>query len=247
MTGANATGRSRGPASLASVPSPMDMTPTRWTATAAYLDAVFGAQDDHLATLMTRAVDAGLPDIAVSASVGRFLHLLAKLANARTIVEVGTLAGYSGIWLARALPEGGRLITIEPVEKHATFAERAFADAGVGDRVTVRRGTGLEILPKLVDELGPASVDLVFLDAVKKEYPEYWPHAKTLVRTGGLVVADNALGSSDWWIGEPAGNRAAHDGADALNRLAAADPAFDASCLPIREGVMVARKREFGQ
>ncbi|RMH27624.1 MAG: O-methyltransferase [Planctomycetota bacterium] len=225
----------------------MDMTPTRWTATAAYLDAVFGEQDDHLATLMTRAIEAGLPDIAVSASVGRFLHLLAKLANARTIVEVGTLAGYSGIWLARALPEGGRLITIEPVEKHAAFAERAFADAGVGGRVTVRRGTGLEILPKLVDELGPGSVDLVFLDAVKQEYPEYWPHAKTLVRHGGLVVADNALGSGDWWIGEPAGNQAAHDGADALNRLAAADPAFDASCLPIREGMMVARKRELTQ
>ena len=223
----------------------MDMTPDRWAATAAYLDDVFGQQDEHLAGLMERAVAAGLPDIAVSASVGRFLMLLARLVDAKTIVEVGTLAGYSGIWLARGMAQrggGGRLITIEPVDKHADFAERAFADAGLGERVTVRRGTGLEILPQLVDELGEGSVDLVFLDAVKAEYPGYWPHARRLLRPGGLLVADNALGSSDWWIGEPAGNRAAHDGADGLNRLAAADPDFDSACLPIREGVLVARK-----
>jgi predicted O-methyltransferase YrrM len=139
-------------------------------------------------------------------------------------------------------PGGRGLITIEPVDKHADFAERAFAEAGLGERVTVRRGTGLEILPRLVDELGEGSVDLVFLDAVKAEYPEYWPHARRLLRPGGLLVADNALGSSDWWVGEPSGNRAAHDGADGLNRLLAADPDFDAACLPIREGVLVARK-----
>lgn len=220
----------------------MDMTPDCWTTTASYLDDVFGQQDSHLAGLMDRAVAAGLPDIAVSASVGRFLMLLARLVDAKTVVEVGTLAGYSGIWLARGMSPGGRLITIEPVEKHAAFAERAFDEAGLSERVTVRRGTGLEVLPRLVEELGPGSVDLVFLDAVKAEYPDYWPHARRLLRPGGLVLADNALGSSDWWIGEPAGNRAAHDGADGLNRLVAADPNFDAACLPIREGVLVARK-----
>jgi caffeoyl-CoA O-methyltransferase len=220
----------------------MDMTPDRWATTASYLDDVFGQQDEHLAGLMDRAVAAGLPDIAVSASVGRFLLLLARLVDARTIVEVGTLAGYSGIWLARGMAPGGKLITIEPVDTHADFAERAFAEAGLGERVTVRRGTGLAVLPRLVEELGPGSVELVFLDAVKSEYPAYWPHAKRLVRPGGLVVADNALGSGDWWIGEPAGNRAAHDGADGLNRLAAGDPEFEAACLPIREGVLVARK-----
>lgn len=219
------------------------MTPDRWATTASYLDDVFGQQDEHLAGLMERAAAAGLPDIAVSASVGRLLMLLARMADAKTIVEVGTLAGYSGTWLARGMAHDGRLITIEPVDTHADFAERAFAEAGLGERVTVRRGTGLEVLPRLVDELRPGSVDLVFLDAVKAEYPAYWPHARALVRPGGLVVADNALGSSDWWIGQPAGNRAAHDGADGLNRLAAADPDFDAACLPIREGMLVVRKR----
>lgn len=221
----------------------MPMTPDRWNATSLYLDAVFGQQDEHLASLMPRAIEAGLPDIAVSPSVGRFLMLLAKLADARTIIEVGTLAGYSGTWLARGMHAEGKLITLEPVEKHAAFAEAGFAACGLADRVEVRRTTGLDGLPALVNELGPGSVDLVFLDAVKSEYPDYLPHAKGLLRPGGLLAADNALGSNDWWIGEPAGNQPAHDGADRLNRMLAEDPEFDAACLPIREGVTVARKR----
>jgi len=221
----------------------MNMTPQRWNTTTDYLDAVFGRQDEHLASLMPRAIAAGLPDIAVSSSVGRFLLLLAKLADARTIVEVGTLAGYSGTWLARGMRPGGRLITLEPVEKHADVAEAGFRDAGLDVAVEVRRAGGLDALPALIDELGEGSADLVFLDAVKSEYPAYFPHAKRLLRPGGLLVADNALGSSDWWIGEPDTNRPAHDGADGLNRLLAGDPDFDAACLPIREGVAVARKR----
>lgn len=221
----------------------MDMTTDRWNTTTDYLDDVFGQQDEHLASLMPRAIEAGLPDIAVSPSVGRLLLLLARLADAHTIVEVGTLAGYSGTWLARGMHADGKLITLEPVEKHAAFAEEGFAACGLADRVEVRRATGLDGLPVLCDELGTGSVDLVFLDAVKAEYPDYYPHAKALLRPGGLVVADNALGSNDWWIGEPDGNQPAHDGADKLNRMLAEDPEFDAACLPIREGVTVARKR----
>jgi predicted O-methyltransferase YrrM len=221
----------------------MPTTPDRWNATSLYLDAVFGRQDEHLATLMPRALEAGLPDIAVSPSVGRFLLMLAKLVDARTVVEVGTLAGYSGTWLARGMHADGKLITLEPVEKHAAFAEQGFKACGLGDRVEVRRTTGLDGLPALCDELGPGSVDLVFLDAVKSEYPPYFPHCRTLLRRGGLLVIDNALGSNDWWIGEPEGNQPAHDGADQLNRMLGDDPEFDAACLPIREGVTVARKR----
>ncbi|MEM9372907.1 MAG: O-methyltransferase [Planctomycetota bacterium] len=222
----------------------MTMNARRWKTTADYLDDVFGNEDEHIASLMPRAIGAGLPDIAVSSSVGRFLMLLATLVEARTIVEVGTLAGYSGTWLARGMHIDGRLITLEPVEQHAAFAEQGFAACGLGDHVQVRRATGLDGLPALVDELGEGSVDLVFLDAVKSEYPDYFPHADALLRPGGLLVADNALGSSDWWIGEPEGNRPAHDGADRLNRMLAEEPRYDASCLPIREGVTVARKRE---
>lgn len=220
----------------------MDMTPTRWTATGAYLDAVFGQEDDHLASLMPRALAAGLPDIAVSAGVGRFLHLLAGLVDARTIVEVGTLAGYSGTWLARGMRPGGRLITVEAEPKHADFAEAGFRDAGLADVVEIRRSTGLDELPRLVDELGAGSVDLVFLDAVKTEYPDYLPHAKELLRPGGLLVADNALGSGRWWIDDAPGRDASRDAADRFNRLVAGDELFDAACVPIREGVLVARK-----
>lgn len=219
----------------------MDMTPERWRATCEYLDDVFGAQDEQLRTLMTRAVAAGLPDIAVSASVGHLLMVLAKTAGARTIVEVGTLGGYSGIWLAKGLAPGGRLITVEAAPVHAAFARAEFDQAGVGDRVEVREGKGLEVLPALVEELGEGSVDLVFLDAIKTEYPGYLPHAKKLLRPGGVLTADNALGGG-WWIDEAPGSSESRDAADRFNRLVASDADFDAACVPIREGVLIARK-----
>ncbi|MEZ6319455.1 MAG: O-methyltransferase [Phycisphaerales bacterium] len=197
--------------------------------------------DEQLRTLMTRAVAAGLPDIAVSASVGHLLMVLAKTAGARTIVEVGTLGGYSGIWLAKGLAPGGRLITVEAAPVHAAFARAEFDQAGVGDRVEVREGKGLEVLPALVEELGEGSVDLVFLDAIKTEYPGYLPHAKKLLRPGGVLTADNALGGG-WWIDEAPGSSESRDAADRFNRLVASDADFDAACVPIREGVLIARK-----
>ncbi|MEZ6242793.1 MAG: O-methyltransferase [Phycisphaerales bacterium] len=221
----------------------MDMTPERWVRTSAYLDAVFTDPDERLSTLMERAVEAGLPDIAVSPSVGRLLTLLARLVDARTIVEVGTLGGYSGIWLARGLAKGGRLLTIEPEALHADFARREFDAAGVGERVEIIPGFGLDILPRLVDELGESSVDLVFLDGIKTEYPGYAASAKRLLRPGGLLVADNALGGGDWWIDDKAGAGASRDAVDGLNRALAGDDVFDAACVPIREGVLIARKR----
>jgi predicted O-methyltransferase YrrM len=190
----------------------MGMTPERWTAIGAYLDDVFGEQSERMATLMPRAVAAGLPDIAVSASVGHFLHVLCRAVGARTIVEVGTLGGYSGAWLARGLEPGGRLITIEPETLHADFAQGEFEAMGLADRVEIRRGFGMDILPKLVSELGEGGVDVVFLDAIKSEYPEYLPHAKAMLRCGGLLIADNALGGGSWWINDPEGSCESRDG-----------------------------------
>jgi caffeoyl-CoA O-methyltransferase len=223
------------------------MTPGRWTATRDYLLDVFGAQDEQLRTLTPRAVAAGLPDIAVSADVGRLLLLLTSMTGggrgARLALEVGTLAGYSGIWIARGLAPGGRLITIESVPKHAEFAEREFASAGLAEAVEVRRGTALGLLPALAREIGPGTLDVVFIDAVKREYPEYFQAVRPLIAPGGLLIADNVLGSHVWWIDEPAGRNPDRDGADQFNRLVAADPDFEAAAVPLREGVLVARRR----
>lgn len=223
------------------------MTPARWNATRDYLLDVFGAQDEQLETLTPRAVAAGLPDIAVSADVGRLLLLLTSMTGngrgARLALEIGTLAGYSGIWIARGLAAGGRLITIESVPKHADFAEREFANAGLAASVEIRRGTALSLLPTLVNELAPGTVDLVFIDAVKREYPEYFQAVRSLIAPGGLLVADNVLGSHVWWIDEPAGRNPDRDGADHFNRLVASDPDFEAAAVPLREGVLIARRR----
>lgn len=218
------------------------MTPGRWRHTCDYLDSVFGRQDEHLAGLMPRAIEAGIPDIAVSASVGRMLLALARLVNAKLIVEVGTLAGYSGIWLARGLSDGGKLVTIEPNELHAEFSENMFEEAGVAKSVEVVRGYGTPVLEAMAGERA-GTVDLVFLDAIKSEYPDYLPHAKKLLRPGGLLVVDNMLGGGDWWIDEAEGTNESRDAADKVNRLVAEDEDFEAFCVPLREGVMVARKR----
>jgi len=224
----------------------MNMTPERWDFTCAYLRDVFGAADDQVHTLTSRAVAAGLPDIAVSADVGRLLMMLTGMtgngAGATLAIEVGTLGGYSGIWIARGLAPGGRLITIEPNPLHADFAEREFATTGVAGTVEVRRGTGLDLLPGLAAELGDASVDVVFLDALKHEYTSYFEAVRSAIAPGGLLIADNVLGGHHWWIDEPAGRNRDRDGADRLNRMLAADPDFTAVALPIREGVLVARR-----
>jgi predicted O-methyltransferase YrrM len=197
---------------------------------------------------MPRATAAGVPDIAVSADVGHLLKILASMTNggrgARRIVEVGTLAGYSGIWLARGLDRDprSRLLTIEPNALHADFAEREFRTAGLADRVQVIRGDGLGVLQRLVKELGPGSVDVLFLDAIKTEYPEYFRIGKPLITPGGLLIADNVLGSGSWWIDTPPGSAESRDAADRFNRLVSADREFESAAVPLREGVLIARR-----
>lgn len=235
------------PDSSRGVPSrSMEMTPQRWEFTCGYLREVFGREDAHLAGLMGRAVAAGLPDIAVSADVGRLLMLLCSMTNggqgARLALELGTLAGYSGIWIARGLAPSGKLLTVEPEAKHADFAEREFRAAGVSERVRVLRTTALFALDELMREHGPGSFDFVFLDALKEEYPAYFERAALLLRVGGLLAADNALGSGSWWIDTPRGESVLRDAVDRFNRMAAGDERFAAACVPIREGVLIARK-----
>ncbi|MGI9014098.1 MAG: O-methyltransferase [Phycisphaerales bacterium] len=216
------------------------MNHEQWLGTSQYLRDVFGTQDEQCATMMQRAVAAGLPDIAISADVGCLLMLLASTTAPRCIIEVGTLAGYSGIWLAKSLQPGGRLFTIEKEPAHAAFAQREFENAGVSDRVEIRIGAALDVLPGLADELGPQSVDVAFLDAIKPEYFEYWKILRPLIVPGGLLLADNVLGSGDWWITDA--RHPTRMAVDVFNRTIAADESFTASAVPIREGVLIARR-----
>jgi predicted O-methyltransferase YrrM len=134
------------------------------------------------------ALAAGLPPHDVSPLQGRLLELLARLAGARAILEIGTLAGYSTIWLARALPAGGRLVTLEADPVHAAAARDNLARAGLADVAEVREGPALETLPRLA---GP--FDLVFIDADKERSADYLAHALELTRPGALIVADNVV------------------------------------------------------
>ena len=137
---------------------------------------------------------AGLPAIAVTPPQGKFLQLLAEIQGARTILEIGTLGGYSTIWLARALPEDGRLISLEYSARHAEVATRNIARAGLDRIVEVRVGPALESLPKLADE-NPAPFDLVFIDADKVNNPRYVEWALKLTSAGSLIVVDNVVRS----------------------------------------------------
>lgn len=214
----------------------MTMTPERWEFTVRYSKEVFGSEDEHLEGLMDRAIDAGIPSIAVSADVGRLLKILVSLTEGRRALELGTLAGYSAIWIARGLQPDGKLTTVEFEPKHAEFARREIAAAGESGRVDVVEGAALDVIRGLTEPWGPESVDFVFIDAVKAEYADYFLQVKPLIKRGGLLVADNVYGTGAGWIDEGYGT-------DAFNRLVADDDDFESVALPLREGVLVARRR----
>jgi caffeoyl-CoA O-methyltransferase len=208
------------------------MTPETWDYINRYSREVFGVQDEHLAGLMDEAVAAGLPEIAVGPDVGRLLMILTSMTEGRLAVEVGTLGGYSGIWITRGLRPDGRLITIEYEPFHAQFAGQQFVRAGISDRVDIRIGAGLEVLSQLAGELGPGSLDVLFLDAIKSEYTGYFELVRSNIPVGGLVIADNVYGTGSGWIDQG-------HGTDAFNRHIALDADFETVAFPFREGVMI--------
>ena len=163
-----------------------------FTAVDRYIDSLFAAEDDALKAAIAGAQEAGLPPIQVSAGQGKLLYLLVKLVGARRILELGTLAGYSTIWLARALPDDGRLTTLEYDPRHATVAAANLTRAWLLDKVEIVVGAALETLPGVVDR-ADAPFDLVFLDADKVNYPNYLPHIMRGLRSGSLILADNII------------------------------------------------------
>src|SRR5436190_23713959 len=152
----------------------------------------FAAEDEGLKHALKAAKQAGLPEIQISPIQGKFLQLLAVACNAHKILEIGSLGGYSGIWLSRALPAKGRFITLEINPAHAELVQNAFAKAGVSDRAEVRVGNALDLLPLLEQE---APFDLIFIDADKPPYSQYLDWALRLSRPGSIIVADNCIRS----------------------------------------------------
>ncbi|MEU5531880.1 O-methyltransferase [Streptomyces sp. NPDC020362] len=157
-----------------------------------YFSSHLTPDDDVLQAALRDSEAAGLPHISVTATQGKFLRLLAEIQGARNILEIGTLGGYSTIWLGRALPADGRLISLEYDARHADVATRNIARAGLDRIVEVRVGPALESLPKLADE-NPAPFDLVFIDADKANNPHYVEWALRLTRAGSLIVVDNVV------------------------------------------------------
>lgn len=200
-----------------------------------YVTELFAAEDPALARIRARHAAAGLPAIHISADEGKLLQVLLTAVEATTVLEIGTLGGYSGVWIARALPTIGRLVTIEQDPRHAAIAREAFAEAGVANRVRLIEGRALEVLPGL-----QPGFDAVFVDADKEPLAQYYDWSMKLLRHGGLLLCDNAffhgaaLDESD--------QSGAATGVRAFNRLAAADPRLVATIVPVRDGVLVGVK-----
>jgi caffeoyl-CoA O-methyltransferase len=200
-----------------------------------YVTDLFAVEDPILAAIRARHAAAALPSINISPEEGKLLHLLLLAMQATTVLEIGTLGGYSGVWLARALPPTGKLTTIEKDPRHAAIAREAFAAAGLSTRVQLIEGAALEVLPTL-----QPGFDAVFIDADKEPLPQYFAWGVTLLRRGGLLLCDNAFFHG---AAIDASDRSASAlGVRAFNLLAAADPRLIATVVPVRDGLLVALK-----
>lgn len=204
-----------------------DMANT-WRAVDALFDGLFVPDDPALAGALVLSAEAGLPPIHVAPAQGKFLQLLARLIGARRVLEIGTLGGYSTIWLARALPEGGRVVTLEADPQHAAVARANFERAGLADVIELREGPALDTLPGVeADGLGP--FDLVFVDADKQSAPEYVAWAVRLARRGSVIVLDNVVRGGA--VADPHSPDARVQGVRRALELLAADPRVSATAL----------------
>jgi predicted O-methyltransferase YrrM len=200
------------------------MTADRWAAVDGYISQKLIGADPVLDGAVKDSAAAGLPPIAVSPPQGKLLNLLARSIGARRILEVGTLGGYSTIWLARALPSGGRLVTLEANPDYAKIARANLARAGFTDIVELRLGAALDTLPQIAAEDGDP-FDLIFIDADKWNTPNYFTWALELSRPGSLIIADNVI--RDGGVIDPDSDDSAVQGSQRFHEmLAAAEGSF---------------------
>lgn len=200
-----------------------------------YVRRLFAPEDDRLRAIRARADEADLPRIQLPPATTRAVQILLRAAGARRVLEVGTLAGYSAVWIARALPPDGELLTLEIDPDRAAVARMSLEHVGVADRARVRVGDALGLMAALDPD---PPFDAVFLDADKERYRDYLQHAARLVRRGGLLMADNAFWRGGVLDPEGSGELAAQ--IHGFNESVAADPRFEATILPVGDGLMVA-------
>jgi predicted O-methyltransferase YrrM len=204
------------------------MPQERWSAVDSYIGKNLVPADPVLEAALRASADAGLPPISVSPSQGKLLHLLARAQGARSILEIGTLGGYSAIWLARALPSGGRLITLEAEPRHAEVARANLARAGLADVAEVRVGPAQDTLPKL-HAAGDGPFDLIFIDADKPGYPDYLPWSVRLSRPGSMIIADNVV--RDGAVADSASTDVNVQGVRRFIEMLAAEPRVSATAI----------------
>jgi predicted O-methyltransferase YrrM len=204
------------------------MTQPTWTAVDRYLDDLLVGHDAVLEAALRASAEAGLPAINVAPTQGKLLNLLARVRGARAILEIGTLGGYSTIWLARALSTGGRMVTLEIDAKHAEVARANLVRAGLSQRVEVRLGRALDSLERLETE-GAGPFDLVFIDADKPNIPAYFKWALRLSRPGSLIVVDNVV--RDGAVIDAESADPSVQGVRRLNELMASEPQVSATTI----------------
>ena len=188
-------------------------------------------EDDFLRDLRHEATKAGLPAIHIAPEQGSFMQILLRLMGAKEVVEVGTLAGYSAIWMARS---GARVTTIELIDKHADFAERWIRKSEVVDRITLLRGSGKDLLEALADD----SKDAAFLDADKAGYPAYLKECLRIVRPGGLIMVDNAFAFGELFAERPRDREV--EAVRAFNEIMARTAGLRGVIVPVGDGLWVA-------
>lgn len=200
----------------------------QWSAVDRYLDGVLVGADAALTAALATSEKAGLPQIAVSPTQGKLLHLLALTAGARRILEIGSLGGYSAIWLGRALPADGRLISLELSPARAAVARANLHEAGLEKVAEVRTGRAVDSLAELVDD-GAEPFDLVFIDADKPSNPEYVGWALRLARPGTLIIVDNVVRGGA--VADAGSTDASVVGIRAMHELVAAEPRLEATAV----------------
>jgi caffeoyl-CoA O-methyltransferase len=201
-----------------------------------YVTELFAPEDPVLSAIRARHDALQLPPIHISPDEGKLLYVLLRAIAAVRVLELGSLAGYSGVWLARGLTARGTLTTIEIDARHAALARQAYAEAGVAGRVRLIEGAALDVLPTL-----PPGFDAVFVDADKAPLAQYFEWSVRLLRPGGLLLCDNAFFHGS--VVDPADHSAEAEGVRAFNRLAATDPRVVAAVAPIRDGLVIGVKR----